>query len=186
MKKKKEITMFDKTKLKKMKKALSILTATIMLIITIAGASADINDGVVSYYTFDSNANDATGTNNGSVTGATNVNNASCLTNGCYFWDGSNDDIDFNAEISNYASQTISMWISWRNVNRITAWIKPCDLGASIDMTNIERLSQSGAYNYRHYVNNVWQITGNQTFHHGDPNQMTMYTLVQYSSTTVI
>ena len=71
-------------------------------------------DGLVAYYKLDGNSNDAHGSNNGTVSGATYT--ASGKINGAYDFDGSNDNINCgNASILNIAGSgseiTLAAWI---------------------------------------------------------------------------
>jgi hypothetical protein len=76
-------------------------------------------DNLVSYYKLDGNSNDAHGSNNGTVNGATYT--ASGKINGAYDFDGSNDYINLNDTISKLfegtKNYTFSCWAKFDDLN---------------------------------------------------------------------
>jgi len=81
------------------------------------GVRADINDGLVAYYPFDGNANDASGNgNNGTVYGATLTTNRFNQVNAAYNFDGSGDYMEvphsslFNINTNDFS---LSVWLKY-------------------------------------------------------------------------
>jgi len=69
-------------------------------------------DGLVSWWKLDGNANDSVGDNDGTVNGAAPTNTG-CISGGCYSFDGVNDYIDFgnDASLNIVNDITVSFWI---------------------------------------------------------------------------
>ncbi|KPA16607.1 conserved hypothetical protein, secreted [Candidatus Magnetomorum sp. HK-1] len=93
-----------------------ILTITlIVLLLNINNVSAELNDGLVAYYPFNSNANDeSSNTNHGIVNGATLNKDRFGNDNSAYKFDGINDFISINdSESLNFSNGnfTISLWV---------------------------------------------------------------------------
>ncbi len=74
---------------------------------------ADLDSGLVAYYPFNGNANDASGNgNNGVIYGATFATGIDSSINSACSFDGINDYISFpTSAIGNTSSGTISMWV---------------------------------------------------------------------------
>ena len=90
------------------------LAAILMLAETLSAASGQIvlTNGLVAYFPFNGNANDAFGTNNGTVHGAILTRNRFGVANSAYSFNGSSSYIDFGSP-SNLAftdSFTITAW----------------------------------------------------------------------------
>lgn len=86
----------------------------LLIILLSSFVSADLDTGVVHYYTFDGDADDSLGTANGTVNGATQT--PSGIIGTAYYFDGVNDYIDSNFLPSDFASQngdwSVSFWIN--------------------------------------------------------------------------
>ena len=85
-------------------------------------ALADLNDGLVAYYPFNGNAEDASGNgNNGTVNGATLTEDRLGNADSAYSFDGNNDYIevedDHSLDLTN--TFTISLWIKQTSVRRL-------------------------------------------------------------------
>ncbi len=80
--------------------------------------SADITTGLVAYYPFSGNANDASGNgNHGTVNGASLTNDRVGNSNSAYLFDGTNDFISIpDANILNLNSFTIAAWVKVRTL----------------------------------------------------------------------
>jgi hypothetical protein len=82
------------------------------LIVTLASSSVDINSGLVAYYPFNGNTNDASGNgNNGVVNGATLTADRFGNANQAYSFDGISDNITipYNTSFCN-TNYTYSLW----------------------------------------------------------------------------
>ena len=91
----------------------SIFMLVMMFLIT-SNAQATLTDGLVSYYPFNSNANDATGNNhNGTVHGATLTTDRFGNLNSAYSFDGVNDYIRIpdDPQLDGMNSLTLSVWV---------------------------------------------------------------------------
>jgi len=74
----------------------------------------ELSNGLVSYYNLDNNADDQVGTNNGTVTGATQ--DANGVINGCYDFDGDGDYIALGDPINfGTGSFTVSAWVNFES-----------------------------------------------------------------------
>ena len=92
-----------------------ILFAVGIFIAAACHAQSSLTNGLVAYYPFAGNANDATGNgNNGTNYGATLTTNRFGMSNSAYYFNGSSY-IGFGSVISNYAVMTISAW--FQNTN---------------------------------------------------------------------
>jgi hypothetical protein len=78
-------------------------------------ALADLNNGLVAYYPFDGNANDASSnSNHGTVDGATLTEDRFGNTSSAYGFDGVDDYIKINKNaLFDVSSLTISAWVKW-------------------------------------------------------------------------
>lgn len=101
-----------KTSMKTSKKLVGILTVTTALLAQ-AEAQTFLTDGLVAYYPFNGNANDASGHgNNGTVVGATLTQDMFGVANSAYSFDGLSDYVtvpDFAQADAN--AHTLSLWI---------------------------------------------------------------------------
>ena len=84
--------------------------------VTTTQAQNWLTNGLVAYYPFDGNADDAAGTNNGTVTGATLTADRFGHLNTAFSFNGINNRIDFNkSPLTNVAYWTVSAWIKPAN-----------------------------------------------------------------------
>ena len=90
----------------------------------------------VAYYPFTGNANDAAGTNNGTVSGATLTTDRFGNANSAYSFDGVNDNITFNQP-----------WTTVTDNFAISLWIKPNVLGGSILTNGQNSFPNASPYN---------------------------------------
>lgn len=98
-------------------KTLKITLATVAIIALFANANAQsfITNGLVAFYPFSGNANDATANgNNGTNYGATLTTNRFGMLNSAYYFNGSSY-INAGSVISNYATATFSAWFQTTN-----------------------------------------------------------------------
>jgi|ERR1039457_4624244 hypothetical protein len=89
------------------------LAVLIGLIMAVSGhAQSFLTNGLVSYYPFNGNANDAFGTNNGTVQGAVLTTNRFGVTNAAYHFNGSSSYIDLGrpTNLQFYSNFTLSAW----------------------------------------------------------------------------
>jgi len=136
-----KVSSAKKTSLKNWQKGFGILTiAFILLVIAISTAHAGgccdvVKDGLVACYSFDGNANDASGNgNHGTVNGAILTTDKFGNQNSAYKFDGMNNDIRIPDKPSQQISAnriSISAWITlekdipntqWRVVNKQQFW----------------------------------------------------------------
>ena len=99
----------------------SIIVAIIFFTAFMFGktAHADLNEGMVAYYPFNSDANDESGNgNDGTVYGATLTEDRLGKANSAYSFDGVDDYILVNHDISINFSEAIS----------ISIWVKPIEI----------------------------------------------------------
>jgi len=85
----------------------------VTLFFSFGNSFAEVNNGLVAYYPFDGNANDASGNgNHGTVYGATLSEDRNGNINSAYSFDGINDyiDIDNTAAFDNMQSFTLTGW----------------------------------------------------------------------------
>ena len=83
------------------------------LIVTLSSSSVDINSGLIAYYPFNGNANDASGNgNNGTVNGATLCADRNGNSNSAYSFDGISNNITITPNSSFYNNTfTYSIWV---------------------------------------------------------------------------
>src|ERR1017187_9935501 len=89
------------------------LAVLIGLIMAVSGhAQSFLTNGLVSYYPFNGNANDAFGTNNGTNHGAILTTNRFIAANSAYLFNGSSSYIDFGtpSNLSFTSNFTITAW----------------------------------------------------------------------------
>ncbi len=80
----------------------------------LAEYNATSNNGLVAHYPFTGNANDAVGTNHGTVNGATLTADRFGNANSAYSFDGVDDNININhSEVFNFSSYTVSLWFKY-------------------------------------------------------------------------
>src|SRR5580693_6339652 len=97
-----------------MKKLFGILTIAMSLAVQ-SQAQSFLTNGLVAYYPFNGNANDASGNgNNGTVNGATLTPDRFGNTNSAYNFNGTNNYIGF----ANVPTSQVDNWT-------MTAWVKP-------------------------------------------------------------
>ena len=102
-----------------MKKLLIIGLVILFLLMSVV--NADLTTDLVSYYTFDSDASDSVGSNDGSVSGATNGASYGKINNG-YNFDGTNDYISLPSGMFDFMQNndfTLSFWV-YNTDNAIT------------------------------------------------------------------
>ena len=93
----------------------TLAAASLAILLTSANAQSFITNGLVAYYPFNGNANDASGHgNNGTVNGATLTQDRTGISNAAYSFNGLNNYVGF-------ASVPTSQIDNWT----ITAWVKP-------------------------------------------------------------
>ncbi len=93
-----------------MNKIISLLMTVSMVFMFAGSAVADLNDGLVTYYPFNGNANDESGNgNHGTVFGATLTQDRFGASNSAYSFDG-NDFIKASASILPSTERTASLW----------------------------------------------------------------------------
>ena len=93
----------------------ALITALLAFFLTAATAQNFITNGLVAYYPFNGNANDASGNgNNGTANGATLIQDRFGIANSAYSFNGVNNFISF----SGVPMSQVDNWT-------ITAWIKP-------------------------------------------------------------
>ena len=99
-------------------RSIILSSALLALLITNATAQSFLTNGLVAYYPFNGNANDASGKgNNGTVTGAALTQDRFANTNSAYSFNGVNSYIGF----SSVPTSQVDNWT-------VTAWIKPASL----------------------------------------------------------
>lgn len=75
-------------------------------------AQTTLTNGLIAFYPFNGNANNAIGTNNGTVVGAVLAQDRFGVANAAYSFNGINQKIDFAAPpLTNIANWTVSAWI---------------------------------------------------------------------------
>ena len=100
------------TPMKNNKPLFGILTLTLGALVQ-AQAQYPFTNGLVAYYPFNGNANDASGTNNGTVFGATLTANRFGETNRAYYFDGQSKIVAGDQSLPlGSASRTVSLWIN--------------------------------------------------------------------------
>jgi len=93
---------------------LTALVATCVFLTASAQAQSWLTNGLVAYYPFNGNANDAAGTNNGTVNGATLATNRFRTSNTAFFFNGTNY-INIGPVVSRFDVMSMSAWISTTN-----------------------------------------------------------------------
>jgi hypothetical protein len=95
----------------KQTKLLVATTAMVLLVFT-ATAQSWITNGLISYYPFNGNANDAVGSNNGTVQGATLTSDRFNDPNSAYYFNGNNSAVDLPpVTFNNLTAGTIATWL---------------------------------------------------------------------------
>ena len=119
-------------------------------VLTLAGESVDLQNGLVGYYPMSGNANDWSGQgNDGTVIGATLVSNRYGNPNSCFTFDGMNDQI----EIQNYTN------MSPTDAFTIAAWIRTSS--ASTIPYIYDRVDQNDGFGLRLTSNGNLRVTVN-------------------------
>src|ERR1019366_7551896 len=103
------------TSMKTTKVLFGILTITAALAMQ-AQAQSFLTNDLVAYYPFNGNANDAVGTNNGTVHGAPLATNRFGLASSAYFFDGTEAYIEMAEPLPDMQSASFSAWISFPTV----------------------------------------------------------------------
>jgi hypothetical protein len=107
--------------MKASKVIVTVLIALSMGLIVVGTALASLSDGLVAYYPFNGNADDASGNgNNGVITGATLTADRFGQANGAYFYNGSGDFLQVPASTSLNVGLSDGLTVS--------AWIEPSNL----------------------------------------------------------
>lgn len=102
-------------KVGKMKNLLKLGIAIVFLNLLAGNTMADLNDGLIAYYPFDGNAQDASGNgNHGVVHGATLTEDRFGNSNSAYNFNGINNYIEALTHFS-YSTFTINLWIYLNN-----------------------------------------------------------------------
>jgi prepilin-type N-terminal cleavage/methylation domain-containing protein len=95
----------------------------------------DFTDGLISYWSFDGDADDDFGTNDGTASGATLTTGVGGVPNTAYSFDGADDYIDVvnNVSLNPSAEISISVWINSLNISQGVQTIvcKPASSGWS-------------------------------------------------------
>ena len=120
----------------------------VMVVLVSTNLNADLLDGLVAYYPFNGNANDASGGGyDGSVVGATLTSDKFGNSNSSYYFDGSGDYIDIGdqTDLEGFGAVTISAWIN-------------CGLMGG-DSYNIA--GKAGVYKIDYYNSKIRFLTGN-------------------------
>ena len=128
-----------------------LLIGLCMILLAIPFVSADLTTDLVSYYKFDGNANDAYGSNHGSVTGATNHLDYGKINQG-YDFDGSNDYIGMGDVFAFERTDSFSF----------SVWFYGDDIGCIIDKQDLTndyrgydlRISEDGVVHV--WIINSW------------------------------
>jgi hypothetical protein len=84
----------------------------------LAEYNASSNNGLIAYYPFTNNANDAVGSNNGTVNGATLTTDRFGNANSAYAFDGINDVVELNHAFNGFTEFTISAWVKLNGANQ--------------------------------------------------------------------
>ena len=107
---------------------LTLTTALLAISLTNATAQSYLTNGLVAYYPFNGNANDASGNgNNGTVNGATLTEDRFGITNAAYSFNGIDNYIGF-------AGVPTSQVDNWT----MTAWVKPESLSQPESLNQVE------------------------------------------------
>ena len=124
-----------------MKRIIFMLTIMAVTFVLLSQAMADLNDGLVTYYPFNGNANDeGENGNDGTVYGATLVKDRFGRDNSAYSFDGIDDYIKASANNLPTRERTVSLWFFARNNGRFvqlgyggglcgTSWFMGINLG---------------------------------------------------------
>jgi hypothetical protein len=113
-----------------------LLSVFIILFLLASSAFASLTDGLVAYYPFNGNANDASGNgNHGAVYGAALTTDRFGSTNSAYSFDGVNTYIDMGVLNINLPV-TVSLWFNSSSINAlydtVLGWNDPEDTGIQI------------------------------------------------------
>jgi hypothetical protein len=145
-----------------MKKLLS--TLSIIFLAFQVFAQVNLTNGLMAYYPFNGNANDASGNGlNGSVVGASLTTDRFGNSNGAYYFDGNSSYIKsiIPMTISGTTNKTMSVWFNWQNS------------GSGTDIHCLfgwGTLSNFGNYNYLKV-----QRTSNALIYHEHAASATLY-----------
>ncbi|MDZ7832974.1 MAG: LamG-like jellyroll fold domain-containing protein [Desulfobacterales bacterium] len=90
----------------------------LFLFLSVGLAHADLNNGLVAYWPFNGNANDASGNgNHGTLNGATLATDRHGNPNSAYNLDGIDDYIDIGNNVKPQFPATISLWVKLDQIN---------------------------------------------------------------------
>jgi len=117
-------------------------------------------DGIVSYYKFDGDATDSAGSNDGTVTGATNGSSYGKINEG-YNFDGSNDYINSNYNPTSRAAFSISFWAKTSSTTDFTLLLFNYKVSGGV--------RGHALYHRGSYIQSSLYISGNNA---GDINQV--------------
>jgi len=108
--------------------SLTLTTALLTAFLANATAQSFLTNGLVAYYPFNGNANDASGKgNNGTVNGATLAKDRFGITNAAYSFNGVNNYIDFaGVPTSQVDNWTVTAWVKLASLNQMGS---PVSLG---------------------------------------------------------
>ena len=103
----------------------SLTTYILIGVLAVTSTSlADLNDGLVAYYPFDGNANDASSHgNDGTVIGATLTQDMFGNADSAYYFDGIDDYIRASAANLPSAERTVSLWFYTDTMNRASSGV---------------------------------------------------------------
>ena len=90
-----------------------LMAATAILLLSFTfGAQSTITNGLVSYYLFDGNANDAVGTNNGIIHSVISTSDRATNLNSAYSFDGSDSSVNLpDPTLNNLSAGTLATWV---------------------------------------------------------------------------
>src|ERR1035438_3479469 len=102
-------------------RSLTLSTALLAIFLTSATAQSFLTNGLVAYYPFNGNANDASGNgDNGTVNGATLTQDRFGITNAAYSFNGINNYIGFaGVPTSQVDNWTVSAWVKPASLNQM-------------------------------------------------------------------
>ena len=80
------------------------------LFLSLSNVIADVNDGLISFYSFNGNANDMVGDNHGTIVGAILAEDRFGNPDNAYSYDGIDDYIDLGFHLSNSNEYSLALW----------------------------------------------------------------------------
>ncbi|HPI53570.1 MAG TPA: LamG domain-containing protein, partial [Chitinophagaceae bacterium] len=151
-----------------MKLFLSLAKSSLLILLLCCCNNTLFAQTPIAYYPFTGNANDAIGTNHGTVNGATLTTDRFGNANSAYQFDGVNDIINFaNLATTQVDNFTVSAWVNSANLNQWGFIVANCyDDGSSANgWTLLQRSTAqvggaTGAYVSGHYSAASWLDIG--------------------------